>query len=101
MSDTLNVACQYLGITEAQVIDWREDDTKIVMVVDLGISGCPKYTIEKTTLAGLTPQPKEPAQGVWTDFHTPDVMIDTRDGIDAVEASAAGRVMRKIRRGKK
>jgi hypothetical protein len=101
MSDTLNVACQYLGITEAQVIDWREDDTKIVMVVDLGISGCPKYTIEKTTLAGLTPQPTEPAQGVWTDCHTPDVMIDTRDGIDAVEASAAGRVMRKIRRGKK
>jgi len=101
MSDTLNVACQYLGISEAQVMTWREDETQIVMVVDLGIKGCPKYTIEKTTLAGLTPQPAAPAQGVWTDFHTADVQIDTRDGIDAVEASAAGRVMRKIRRTKK
>lgn len=99
MSETLKAACRYLGITEAQVMTWREDDTKIVLVVNLGIKGCPKHTLDKAALAGLPPQ--APAPGVWTDFHTPDIMIDTRDGIDAVEASAAGRVMRKIRRGKK
>lgn len=101
MSETLNVACQYLNITEAQVITWREDDNKIVLIVDLGIKGCPKYTIEKTTLSGLTPQPPAQTVGVWTDFHTADVQIDTTDGIDAVEASAAGRVMRKVKRGGK
>ena len=53
--DYLSAACRKLGLTAAQVLAHTLYATEIVLVVDRGIAGCPKYRIP---LAELTAVPE-------------------------------------------
>ena len=54
--DYLKAACKYLGIEAAQVRKHRIEGDSLVLVVDMGIKGCPKYAIP---LSDLTPEETE------------------------------------------
>lgn len=56
MSDYLARALEYLEIAESQVLKHRLDERagEIIVIVDRGIAGCPKYAIP---LAELPPIP--------------------------------------------
>lgn len=45
MSKYLKLACEYLGISEAQVLKPKEDEDAITLLVDRGIAGIPKYIL--------------------------------------------------------
>lgn len=57
----LTLACEHLGITAAQVLASAEKETEIVLVVDNGIAGCPKYRIPLELLhEKVEPEPEMP-----------------------------------------
>lgn len=53
----LTAACEYLSIDETAVLSHRVTDDAVVVVVDRGIKGCPKYTIPLSEL--VSDEPKE------------------------------------------
>lgn len=53
--DYLKLACEHLGVEESQVLKHRLEKNEIVVILDLGTSGCPKYAIRLET---LTPKKK-------------------------------------------
>ena len=51
MTDYLQRALQQLGAAEGEVLAHSVNDTEIVIVLDKGIQGCPKYRIPLDKLA--------------------------------------------------
>lgn len=47
---TLQAAVRRLEITAAQVLSWRVYKNEIVLVVDRGVAGCPKYRLPLSEL---------------------------------------------------
>ena len=45
MSEYLDLAVDYLGVTKEQCLVLREVEGQVIVVVDNGILGCPKYVI--------------------------------------------------------
>ena len=59
MTDYLDLACIYLGIEGEKVLDYAITADEVVVVVDNGIKGCPKYRIPLSELITATePQPE-------------------------------------------
>lgn len=56
--DYLALACAYLKVDPARVLSHRVYPDLIVLVVDNGIAGAPKYTVPLSTLAQPKPEPK-------------------------------------------
>ena len=56
--DYLKLACNNLNIASDKVVSHRVYEDHIVLVVDNGVSGCPKYTISLTDLS----EPEETAE---------------------------------------
>lgn len=58
MSDYLTRACDHLGVDPSSVLSHRIGAGEIVLVVDKGIKGSPKYTIPLSTL-DTAPEPAQ------------------------------------------
>jgi hypothetical protein len=66
MSNNLDLALVYLGVDRGQCLVLRETADEVVVVVDNGIAGCPKYiiplsklhTLEKVQLPLAEPEPE-------------------------------------------
>ncbi len=59
MDDKLIAACDYLGIEPEQVLKSRVDGDELVLVVNRGILGCPKYRLPLARLVAAPPAPEE------------------------------------------
>jgi hypothetical protein len=58
--DYLKAACEHLEVESTAVLAHHIGEDSIVVVVDRGIAGCPKYTIplsELTAVPSAEPQP--------------------------------------------
>lgn len=53
--DLLKIACAKLGAASDQVLVHRIEDGELVLILDRGIAGCPKYYIP---LIDLQPEPE-------------------------------------------
>lgn len=53
----LTLACEFLGVTEAQVMSYKEYPDHICLVVDMGVKGCPKHTLNYGDLPQLPTPP--------------------------------------------
>lgn len=60
MSDVLERACAKLGVSPEQVLKHRLEGDSLVLVVDNGIAGCPKFTIPLSDLP--EPQAEQPKE---------------------------------------
>lgn len=57
----LQAACAYLGVEVGQVLSWKVYEDKVVLVVDKGIAGCPKFNVNRAMLEMPAPQVPPPA----------------------------------------
>jgi len=61
MSKHLKDAVASLGYTEEQVLSSRETEDSVIIVIDNGIAGCPKYIIAKADIKPVGAPKAEPA----------------------------------------
>ena len=54
----VTLACAHLGVSQSQILSVRETEDSVIMVIDLGIKGCPKYTVSKTEIEPSEPEPQ-------------------------------------------
>jgi len=93
--DYIRIACARLGVASDQVLVQRIEGDELVLVVDRGIAGCPKYRLP---LAGLRPSapPALPEVATQEDDASPEL------GDDQTEPTAArkrGRPRRTVAAG--
>lgn len=50
MADYLDLALKYLGVKKDECLVLRESEDEVIVVVDKGIAGCPKYVIPRSKL---------------------------------------------------
>ena len=50
MTDYLLNACEYLGVDAGSVLSHKQYEDEIVLIVDKGIEGCPKYRVPLSLL---------------------------------------------------
>ena len=85
----LTLACAYLGIAATQVLASAEKETEIVLVVDNGIAGCPKYTIPLELLHEIDePEPEIPPEVEMEAEVKPEVEVIPYTATDAAKRQA-------------
>ena len=57
--DYLSAACARLGVSPDQVLVCRMDGDDLVVVVDRGVAGCPKYRLPLATLEPIAEEAPE------------------------------------------
>lgn len=58
MTNYLDRALQYIGADRGDVLAHARAGNEYVIVLDLGIKGCPKYRVPLSDLPELEPEPK-------------------------------------------
>lgn len=58
MDQLVRIACDMVGTDPARVVKSRVTDAAVILIVDNGIKGCPKYTVPRP-LAVARPAPVE------------------------------------------
>lgn len=58
MSDLVKRACSLLGVSPDSVLSSAEYADRVVLVVDNGIAGCPKHTVNIADLPTTQEPPK-------------------------------------------
>lgn len=85
MTDYLLRALKQLGASEGEVLAHSLTDTEIVIVLDKGIKGCPKYRIPLNTLQG--PEVEPPVEDLTVED---EEIVETAEDVEAaVEPSTA------------
>ncbi len=91
--DYLKAACRHLEITAGQVRKFRVEGDNVVLVVDRGIAGCPKFTIPISELP-VVKEKAPPAAPLVEAPYAVDVTpgarrLAAREGVDLVEVAQA------------
>jgi len=94
MSKFATLAAQFYDVQPVQIVGLRETEDAVIVLVDLGIKGTPKYTVSKSDLLAL----EKPAPAASAEVSDPAYLNSladaTRGAIDM--ANAAGLDLRAL-----
>jgi hypothetical protein len=82
MSDLVTLASQFYGVKTTQIVGLKEYGDNVVVLVDRGIAGTPKYTVTKTALLDLIPPETAQAEALEFDATKGAVALAKREGVD-------------------
>jgi hypothetical protein len=98
MESLLTLAHQYAARKGTKVLSHRLDGDQITFILESG----PKLTMTSVELQQvLTPDPKQVTSPTTPENPESLVLINTADGIDSAEASAAGKALASTRKPRK